>query len=190
MSSGKTDEQLVQMICEGREQRNAALTSLYHDKRLRSTVRSLAMKQFPTLDYRDVLQETFIIFDRNIREGKFRGESSIASYITGIAKWVMLGRVRQDRKAARKIPDADMVESTWSPLETDDERLPDLLKVISQIGERCKTLIALWAQNIAMKAIALEVNLKDADAAKKEVYRCRERIKKLYQTMVTARSDD
>ena len=83
-----TDADILSDIRQGGAKRDKALQQLYNNDMLKKTILGYVTKQGGHLpDAEDVFQDTLVLFDRQIREGNFKGQSSLTTYFTGIAKW-------------------------------------------------------------------------------------------------------
>ncbi|MBK8503598.1 MAG: sigma-70 family RNA polymerase sigma factor [Saprospiraceae bacterium] len=181
MSDQFSDEEIVRMIQMEGEERMLALKMLFLDRKVRGGIRAIMKEERVTFEFDDLLQDTFIIFDRNIRNNRFQAKSSIRTYLIGIAKWLMVGRMRKRGEVVvGDIPDELYELPNWFIPDLQDERLLIIRKLIGQMGDRCQQLLRLWSEEIEMKQIAKALKIKDAQAAKKEAYRCRERLKRLF----------
>jgi RNA polymerase sigma factor (sigma-70 family) len=178
--SFQSDADLIQAICGSVDERDAALHFLFNDDNALNKVRNYVVTQGGTAeDGEDVFQETVILFDRNIRQEKFRGDSSLKTYFFAISKWYWLTE-RRKRKDFIEL-DAHQYENLEEGIElqiikTEDRDL--LHSVLAQIGEKCKELLLLTGI-ASHKEIAEIKAYSSGDMAKKEVYRCREKLRNL-----------
>lgn len=170
-----TDETIIHNIRQGGQARDAALQHLY----LRSGVREAVARVVSDTggsqaDAQDVFQEAFVLFDRNVREGKFDGRSSLTTYLVAIAKWHWLNVRRREGRYTQLEP-AQHEGTTDSPEVTtiQAEQRDMLTAALEQIGERCKQLLTLYQMNCSMTEIADLMGYQSPDVAKKEAYRCR-----------------
>ncbi len=178
-----TDEALVQAIRSGGPQREVALQTMYEKPGLRETVIRLVLDYGGQRDDAlDVFQETLLLFDRNLREGRFEGRSTLATYFVGIAKWRWLALRRQQGRMTELSPgDYDgQVESPEHEVLRAEHR-DWLEKALGQIGERCRQLLQLYQLDYSMEEITKTMHYANADVAKKEAYRCRMRFRELLE---------
>jgi RNA polymerase sigma factor (sigma-70 family) len=177
-----SDTDLINAICGTVTDRREALRYVFHDDTLFQKVRNYVSTQGGTVeDGEDVFQESVILFDRNIRQNRFKGESSLHTYFLGIAKWYWITE-RRKRKNFVEL-DAQILESLDESLDfslIESENREILRGVLAQIGEKCKELLLLTG--IATHTEIAEIRgYTDAEAAKKEVYRCRKKLRDLIQ---------
>lgn len=125
----------------------------------------------------DVFQEVLILFDRNIREGRFSKESSLQTYFLGIAKQWWFNR----RRVARPVPLSPEYDQ---PVHDNPERMAlrqerqDMIEhILSNLGEHCKKVLELYKLSLSNEEIAQELGLSSPEMAKKYTYRCREKFK-------------
>jgi RNA polymerase sigma factor (sigma-70 family) len=170
-----TDDALAEAVRQGGREREAALHRLYQKPGLRETVvRHVLDHGGSHQDAQDVFQESFVLLDRNLREGRFEGKSALSTYFVAIAKWHWVGlRRRQGRY--QELTASAYEGSVDSPeAETIGSEQRSLLAAgLEQIGERCKSLLQLYQLEYSMDEIADVMGYQNADVAKKEAYRCR-----------------
>ena len=178
-----TDESLADAIRNGGSQRESALQVMYQKPGLRETVIRFVLDQGGNRDDAlDVFQETLVLFDRNLREGKFEGRSTLATYFVGIAKWKWLAQRRQQNRTTELSPEHydGTVESPESEMLRAEHR-SWLEAVLGKIGERCRELLRLYQLDYSMEEITKTMHYANADVAKKEAYRCRMRFRELLE---------
>ncbi|MEO6036830.1 MAG: sigma-70 family RNA polymerase sigma factor, partial [Saprospiraceae bacterium] len=176
-----TDERLAEAIRSGGPPREAALQAIYQRPGLRETVIRLVLDQGGSRDDAlDVFQETLLLFDRNLREGRFEGRSALSTYFVGIAKWRWLTARRQKGRFTELSPEQHegLVESPEHEVLRGEHR--DWLEAaLGQLGERCRQLLRLYQLDYSMEEIAQTMQYANSDVAKKEAYRCRVRFRAL-----------
>ncbi len=176
-----TDQELYRDILNGGRSREAALQYVYTGTDWKRTLNAWVKQGGGTPeDAEEVFQDSIIAFDRSIREGRFERKSALKTYFLGIAKRQWLKVLK---KSNRQLPFGmwfeETMEDKMEELLYAKEKKAVLTKVIGMMGERCQVLLKLFGLDYSMKEIAEEVSLRDQEAAKKEVYRCRERLKKI-----------
>lgn len=178
-----TDETLANAIRNGGPLREAALQAIYQRPGLRETVIRFVLDQGGSRDDAlDVFQETLVLFDRNLREGRFEGRSTLTTYFVGIAKWHWIALRRQRGRVTELLPDHydGLVESPEHEVLHAEHR-GWLEAALGQIGERCRQLLRLYQLDYSMEEIAQTMHYANPDVAKKEAYRCRMRFRNLLE---------
>lgn len=185
--AGRTDEQITQALLGSVPQREAVFVYLYRASGWRErVVQHVCRDGGDAPAGEDVFQETLILFDRNIREGRFRGDSSLQTYFFGIAKQYWFNRRRNIRPES-------LTPATYSHPDTDNpeqitlliERQQMISHILEVLGEHCKKVLELYKLSLSNEEIALEMGLSSPEMAKKYTYRCREK----FRTFVLGRKD-
>jgi RNA polymerase sigma factor (sigma-70 family) len=171
--------QLLLAFEQGGLQRDDALKHIYENEKLRQSVSYLVTNNGGNIqDAEDVYQDTLILFDRQIRTGRFKGESTWTTYFIGIAKWRWISMKRKfGRDVELKIEHInEQVESVEvDTIENEKRALID--DVLAKIGERCKALLKLYKLSFSMEEIAQQLGLSSPEMAKKNAYECRKKFK-------------
>lgn len=179
-----SDESLLAAIQGGGQAREEALRRIYLLPGLRETVARFVLDNGGSrTDAQDVFQEAFILFDRNLREGRFEGKSTLATYFVAIAKWRWV-TIRRQQGRFQEISPAQYEGEVESPenetLRAEHRNL--LAEAMGRIGERCRELLRRYQLDYSMEEIAREMGYANAETAKKEAYRCRMRLREYLET--------
>ena len=138
---------------------------------------------------RDIYQDAVIVFIEKMRDNKLTLENtSIQTYLNSICRNQVLVRLKQKNKPVSMAEDW---ENNYSDKYTDwfDEQaevkndrikiLMEELEVMKDKGQVCYELLRkVFFENKTMEDIATLMNYTNADNAKNQSYRCRERLKK------------
>jgi len=177
------DDALITAIQTGGAAREEALRQLYLRPGLRETVIRHVLDHGGAFDdARDVFQDTLVLFDRNLREGRYEGRSALSTYFVAIAKWHWLTLRRQKGRYGNL--EEHHYEGTVESPEADALRGEErtlLAEALTQIGERCKGLLRLYQLDYSMEEIANTMGYSGADVAKKEAYRCRMKLREILE---------
>jgi RNA polymerase sigma factor (sigma-70 family) len=172
----QSDEHWVEAIRQGGTAREAALREIYRDRELQRMVISFVRNhQGDATEGQDMYHEGIIVLDRNIREGKFRGESPVKGYLYSICRFLWMNQMR---KLARSKPMAEVPREDEADLETpeiqliDQERKELLAGWLGELGERCQRILELWKLSYSMEEIAEALGFSSPDMARKAKYRC------------------
>ena len=175
-----TDLQLVDAIQKGGSSREKALILLYNRLGLRRKVCAyIASNGGNWQDGEDMYQEGIIVFDRNVRHGKFRGESTLEAYLFSICKFLWMNRRRKTEKM-------DLTDNTME-FEKGHDHTPEidyineeqneiLRTLIKGLGDRCQKVLKLWQLSYSMKEITEMVGLSSEGMARKTKYQCMKKL--------------
>ena len=171
-----SDEQLLEAIKQGGTARETALREIYRDANLQRMVTAYVRNhRGDATEGQDMFHEGIIVLDRNIRAGKFRGESSLKGYLYSICRFLWMNQMR---KLSHVKPVAEMPFENEADLDTPEvqvvaqERKDLLNRLLGELGERCQRILELWKLSYSMEEIAETLGFSSADMARKAKYRC------------------
>ena len=181
-----TDEALIQAIHAGGSRRQKAIRQIYGNTGLHHKIVSFVQQNNGNLqDGQDIFHEGIIVLDKNIRSGKFRGESTLTLYLYSICRFLWMNQIRKkskvDLQGDHQRMDDIAPDNPAIQLE-DQERKEMIRKVLGQLGERCQKILELWKLSYSMEEIATELEFSSAAMARKNKYRCHQSLVKLLQT--------
>ena len=175
------DKKLQQAILGSTSERNNALHHIFTDLSWKSmAIKYVHSKGGNEQDGEDVFQEAIILFDRNIRQHRFKGDSSLQTYFFAIVKWYWWGQFRKRR------PQEEVTQLKEEQIEGPDAQLISqekkhyLREALKQLGNRCQQILELYQLHYSMQEIAVELKLSSAEMAKKEAYSCRKKLKTFF----------
>ncbi len=178
-----TDQAIVSAIAAGGTGRDAALQWWFGNEGLQRWVRQYAIQHGGSeADGEDLYHDSFITFDRLLREGKYREEASLKTFFCSIAKWQWLNRQRKQGR----IVSMDEGERIEIALFTEDEmydreRQAVFQKMLAAIGEKCKRMLTLYQLSHSMKEIATEMGYASDQVAMNQCSECRKKLKALIE---------
>ncbi len=180
------DKNLVELIRKGGADREQALSRIYLDSGVKTKLNSMITNNHGNMhDGEDFYQEAIIVLDRNIREGNFRLEGSLSSYLYSIGKYLWMNHLRKKRLTLKEnFTDGEMVSHAISPdaILMNDQRKDQLKNLINKLGQRCQNILELWQLSYSMDEIAQKLGLTDASVARKAKYDCQQQLIKIIQS--------
>jgi RNA polymerase sigma factor (sigma-70 family) len=177
------EKNLVAMIQKGGRQREQALSKIYLDSGIKQKLTSMISKNHGnTQDGEDLYQEAVIVLDRNIRDGVFKLEGSLTSYLYSIGKYLWMNHLRKKSLTLKEnFSDHEMISTALQPdnIMIDDQRKSYLKATLGKLGKRCQGILELWQLSYSMEEIAVKMGLHDASIARKAKYDCQQQLIKL-----------
>lgn len=134
-------------------------------------------------DAADIFQESVVVLIDKIRNLEFRRESSLKTFLRGIAKnlWTAEQRGRERRKLREEI-----YTSTEEWIEDPETwRIPvnEIMEVIETVGDTCKNiLIGYYYENKNMKTLLQEFDFKNEQVLRNRKAICMKRLKEMIQS--------
>ena len=192
MKFPQEDESLINDIRNGGLARKQALAIIFKQVECKRTILKIVLSGGGTEELAaEVMHESMIILDRQIRRNQFKGGSSLFTYFIGIAKWHWWSMKRKQIKEKTEELPAILPESEFEEpyISVYEQELRQLLKtLLGQLGDPCKEILSMWAHQHSGIEIARKMNYFDeqnkenAQRAKKEVYRCKVKLSKMVRS--------
>ena len=164
-----------------KEQRDRALGTIY--KHNKEKVCSFVLSNSGSEEEaKDVFQEAVIAFYENVRDGKFKGESAISTYLYSITRFKWLNQIKKNTVRKGHHENIDQDQFTESPLAIliEGEKKAGVLDVLAQLGTSCKELlIENLYHNASMKEIAEKGLYSSEQIVRNKKYKCLQKLKEL-----------
>ncbi len=185
MSQAKpwTDQAIVSAIAGAGADRERALEWWFGDEGLHRWVRNYATRHGGAeADGEDLYHDTFITFDRLLREGKYREEASLKTFFCSIAKWQWLNRQRKQGRI-QPMEQTEMLELAQFADEDlySKERQSVFQQMLASLGDKCKRVLTLYQLSYTMKEIAAEMGWGSDQVAMNQCSECRKKLKVLIE---------
>ncbi len=123
----------------------------------------------------DVFQESLIAFYENIRSMKFRGESSIKTYLYATVRNTWYSYLRSNNNTFNiENPELSFVADVNEPDAAYNKELSDLInEMMDRIGDSCKKVLRYYYYDkLSMKEIQERMNFGTVKSAKTQKYKC------------------
>ena len=169
------------------------IAAIKKDRDLNATVRYLYQMHFDSLanfirtnsgrqeDAEDYFQETLAVFINIVRRDKFRGDSSIKTFLHAIMRNLWLNELKRRNKAlVRETAYYEQSEKETSNTQQaahDSETTRQVLAFFDRLGESCKkVLVMFYYENKSMKEISLAMNYENEQVARNTKYKCAKKL--------------
>ena len=171
------DEQVIIGIREGGAAAELMLSFLYRQHR-KAVQQFILSNSGSEEEAKDVFQDGVIVLFRHIQSGKFRGESSIGTYLFSICKfmWYKVLRKRDNEKPAAP---ENFEEDPYVDL-LGKEKTAKVMELFAELGEACKQVLVMnLYYQYNMEEIAEKLKYKSAQIARNKKHKCLSRLKAL-----------
>jgi RNA polymerase sigma factor (sigma-70 family) len=176
------DESIKKAICSAmQDERNQALKFLYLQHRSR-VIEYVKIHGGTEEDGEDVLQDTLLLFDRNLRENRFEGNSSLSTYFIAIAKWRWTTLKRRQMNKMKDINWQNkqvQEEENYEIRMISEERRMVIDQLLTKLGRKCKEILRMASLSFSMEEIAQNLMISSALQARQDAYKCRLRFKEM-----------
>ncbi len=135
-------------------------------------------------DAEDIFQEVIVAFIELVQRGKFRGDSSIKTFLFSINKNMWLNELkRRSRSAVRDTK----FETTRETADTGSgdyiaarEAQQEVLTVMDKLGDVCKKiLLAFYYENLSMKEIVQTMKYENEQVLRNKKHKCLKNLEQL-----------
>jgi RNA polymerase sigma factor (sigma-70 family) len=128
-------------------------------------------------DGEDIFQETVVTFIDLVRKSKFRGDSSIKTFLVSVARNIWLNELKRRKSGDQR---AKVFETSRGHIENDvienlnkREMREQLLSVINHLGESCRKILALfYYENLPFEEIVRKMGYESEQVARNKKYKC------------------
>ncbi|MEM7369325.1 MAG: sigma-70 family RNA polymerase sigma factor [Bacteroidota bacterium] len=178
-----SDEQIIAGLLAGGQQEHQSLKYLYttHQKKIISYVTNNQGTEWVA---NDIFQEGILILYKQIRKGKFRGESAIGTYLYGICRYLWLNKLKEiksHRRVNDQLVDHQVEEESIDPYRPvfQQEEREKIYSLFSMLKHHCKeVLIYSIVDEYSMEVVAEKLGFDNAQIARNKKYKCLKRLRK------------
>lgn len=175
-----SDSRIVELISSSGKSEGKAIQYLLDSNRLK--IKSLVLKQGGSeQDAENILIEGVTSLVMNIRNQKFKGESSISTYLYAICKRTWLKSMQKEKRYSDWNEESDLGTSGESPFSffNNEQLKAEVNFLLGKLGKACQTVLKLWAGHYSMTEIALRMEYKNAQIAMNKKNKCMKQLKEL-----------
>lgn len=132
-------------------------------------------------DAEDYFQETLAVFINVVRRDKFRGDSSIKTFLHSIMRNLWLNEIKRRNKAlARETVYYEQREKEVGNVQHavhESETTRQVLAIFDRLGENCKKILVMfYYQDKSMKEISLAMHYDNEQVARNTKYKCSKKL--------------
>lgn len=131
-------------------------------------------------DAEDFFHEALVVFIKVVKQGKFRGDSSIKTFLYAIMRNLWLNELKRRNKALLRETayyEQSEQEEDVGDLVYENETTQQVLAFFDQLGKNCKKIMVLhYYQELSMKEIAREMNYDSEQVARNTKYKCSKKL--------------
>jgi RNA polymerase sigma factor (sigma-70 family) len=135
-------------------------------------------------DAQDVFQEVLVSFIDVVKKDKFRGESSIKTFLFTINRNIWLNELKKRGRAEKRDAifenekDATLMDVSHIILQNETRK--QILNIVDELGEICKQiLLAYYYENLSMKEILMNVKYETEQALRNKKSKCLKQLEQI-----------
>jgi RNA polymerase sigma factor (sigma-70 family) len=135
-------------------------------------------------DAEDVFQEVVVTFIELVNQGKFRGESTIRTFLYSLNRHIWLNELKKrNRMQERNLKfesGREQVEADVSAFIAGREARAQVMQVIEQLGEACKeVLLAFYYKELSVKEMLSFLPYENEQVIRNKKYKCLKKLEEL-----------
>lgn len=172
----------IERVTLNLESRNQAIEAIYHNEALRSKIHNYILSNRGDEQLaEEAFSEAIIVFVKQCFKPHFTLKSNIEAYIFTVARNYFIKQIKTNKVDLMELPESygDKSISDSEDQHLEKERLIALDTALTQIDEKCKKVLTMWASSHKMREIALRMDYKSEGFARKKKHKCLEKLKKL-----------
>ena len=172
------------------------VVNLRTGQRMEETIKAIYRSHFDSLswyvinnsgnrqDAEDVFQEVVVSFIDLVKKDKFRGESTVKTFLFSLNRHVWLNELKRRGRALVREEKyergQDNMELDTSHFIADREGKAEVTRLVGELGETCrKILLLFYYENLSMKEI-LEVTEYDSEqVVRNKKYKCLKQLEQI-----------
>ena len=135
-------------------------------------------------DAEDVFQEVVVAFVDLVQHNRFRGESTIKTFLFALNRNIWLNELKKRQRSALR----EMKFESAKPME--DQAISEyiaaregrqlVMDMVSKLGTTCQQiLVAFYYQNLSMNEILLQLNYENEQVVRNKKYKCMKKLEEL-----------
>ena len=186
-----SDQETVAAIERG-ESLDATVRQLYQDhyEVLANFIRTNNGREE---DAEDFFQEALVTFIKVVKRGKFRGESSVRTFLYAILRNLWLNELKRRNKALTRettyYEQGEKIEADTQQAVHEHETTRQVMAFFDQLGENCKkVLVMYYYQERSMKEIAQAMHYDSEQVARNTKYKCNKKLTTLLNNNPTLKA--
>ena len=138
-------------------------------------------------DAEDVFQEVIVAFIDLVQRDKFRGESSIKTFLFALNRNIWLNELKKRKRAAARETKYEREQSTEDPGVAHyigaREGRQQLMEVIGRLGSVCQQiLLAYYYEGRSMKQILEQLKYENEQVVRNKKHKCMKKLDELIQS--------
>lgn len=135
-------------------------------------------------DAEDIFQEVLVSFIGLVQKDKFRGESSVKTFLFSMTKHSWLNELKKrGRSEVRELKfekARDQQETDVSHLIAEREEKKQVMDVVEQLGDTCKKILVMfYYENLSMKEILANLEYENEQVVRNKKYKCLKQLEQM-----------
>lgn len=178
------DDEIVNNIRSGRLL-DETVKELYRDH-FEPLSRHIVLNSGSSQDAEDIFQEVIVNFISLVERDKFRGESSIRTFLFSMNRHTWLNELKRRGRAQAREEKYEKgqvrVEQDVSTEMAGREEKKMIASLVASLGETCKKILTLfYYENLSMREIVDQTDYENEQVVRNKKYKCLKQLEQLLQ---------
>ena len=135
-------------------------------------------------DAEDIFQEVLVSFIELVQQDKFRGESTIKTFLYSLNRFTWLNELKRRGRALAREEKYEKglvhIEMDAGQTIADREGKAQVMKVVSALGDTCKKILLLfYYENLSMKEILEQTDYDSEQVVRNKKYKCLKQLEQM-----------
>jgi RNA polymerase sigma factor (sigma-70 family) len=144
-------------------------------------------------DAEDIFQEMILVFIDLVQKGKFRGESSIKTFLYAIMRNLWLNELKKRNRSLVRDTEyysgEDRADQDISESIEANEMRRQVFGLMDKLGEVCKRiLVYFYYENLSMKDIVQRLNYDNEQVVRNKKYKCMKELNELLDSNLSMKN--
>lgn len=172
------------------------VANLRAGRRMEETLKALYRSHFEPLsnyitfnsgsrqDAEDVFQEVMVNFIELVQKGRFRGESSVKTFLFSMNRNTWLNELKRRGRQLAREEKYDMAQDKSGPdtaqLIGEREEKNAIAALVASLGETCrKILVLFYYENMSMREILENTDYENEQVVRNKKYKCLKQLEQM-----------
>jgi RNA polymerase sigma factor (sigma-70 family) len=135
-------------------------------------------------DAEDIFQEVVVEFIDAVQKNKFRGESSIRTFLYSMNRFAWLNELKKRGRAVERELSYDKNQDKNEPdagqFIVRQEARSQVMQIVDQLGEACKKILLMfYYENLSMKEILQKTEYETEQVVRNKKYKCLKQLEQM-----------
>ena len=177
-----TDAGLIQALRSDAKP-DAAIRYLYRTQ-FRITASYIRQNSGTIEDAEDIFQEVILVFIEILKKDKFRGESSVSTFLYALSRNIWLNELNKRDKSKKRDKKFEIEKGTTdldvSHAIANREINIQLMEQMDKLGETCrKILLAFYFESMSIREILMSLNYENEQVVRNKKYKCLKQLEQM-----------
>jgi RNA polymerase sigma factor (sigma-70 family) len=172
------------------------VANLRAGKRMEETIKTIYRSHFDSLswyvmnnsgsrqDAEDVFQEVIVAFIDLVQKDKFRGESTVKTFLYSLNRHTWLNELKRRGRALAREEKYEKEQERTAPdtghLIAAREGKAEIMRLMGELGETCRKILLLYYyENLTMKEILDATEYENEQVVRNKKYKCLKQLEQM-----------